>query len=78
MSIELFKPYVDFVFKGIFKNSPKSLASLICAIQGWPNDRIKSLTYLDTQLSKDHQEGKAGAVDLLVEVEDKKKIHIEI
>ncbi len=51
---------------------------MICAIQGWPNDRIKSLTYLDTQLSKDHQEGKAGAVDLLVEVEDKKKIHIEI
>ena len=78
MSIDLFKPYVDFVFKGIFKNSPKALTSLICAIQGWPNDRIKSITYLDTQLTKEHEAGKAGAVDLLVELEDKKKIHIEI
>ena len=78
MSIELFKPYVDFVFKGIFKNSPKALGAFICSVRGWPKDRIKSITYLDTQLSKDHQEGKAGAVDLVVELEDKKKVHIEI
>ena len=78
MTIDLFKPYVDFVFKGIFKNSPKALASLICSVQDWPKDRIKSITYLDSQLPKDHQEGKAGAVDLIVEIEDKKKVHIEI
>ena len=78
MSIELFNPYVDFVFKGIFKNSPNSLAALICDLQGWPKDRIKSIKYLDKELTKDHLEGKAGAVDLLVEIEDRKKIQIEV
>ncbi len=49
---------------------PKSLSSLIASIQGWPEDRIKSITYLDILLPKDHQDGTAGAVDLLVEIEE--------
>jgi predicted transposase/invertase (TIGR01784 family) len=78
MSVHLFCPYVDFVFKGVFTHSPSALASLICSIQGWPQDTIKSITYLDKELSKDHREGKAGAVDLLVELDDKKRVQVEV
>ena len=68
----------DVAFKAFFRKNPKMLKKVISMSLRIKESEIKDITYLNNELSKDNSEDKLGIVDLLVEINNKKKINIEI
>jgi len=68
----------DVAFKTFFRNNPKMLKKVISMSLRIKESEINSIIYLNNELSKDSPEDKLGIVDLLVEINNKKKINIEI
>ena len=68
----------DVAFKTFFRKNPNMLKKVISMSLRIKESDINNITYLNNELSKDSPEDKLGIVDLLVEINNKKKINIEI
>lgn len=66
------------MFKTFFRKNPKMLKKIIGMSLGIEESEIKNITYLNNELIKDNPRDKLGIVDLLVEINNSKKINIEI
>ena len=68
----------DVAFKTFFRKNPNMLKKVISMSLRIKESEINSITYLNNELSRNTPEEKLGIVDLLVEINNKKKINIEI
>ncbi len=68
----------DVAFKTFFRKNPKMLKKVISMSLRIKESEIKDIIYLNNELARNTPEEKLGIVDLLVEINNKKKINIEI
>lgn len=70
-------PTVDFCFKELMQN-PKVRKGFIAAILGKAPETIRRTTLIPTELQKESKEDKLGILDVLVELENKTKMNMEM
>ena len=68
---------VDFAFKYVMRNE-KVIKGFLSAVLGIDKSEIKSIEYLDINTEKSRENEKLGILDLLVLLNGKKKVNIEI
>jgi len=68
----------DIAFKTFFRRNPNMLKKVISMSLRIKESEIKNIILLNNELVKDIPEDKLGIVDLLIEINNKKKINIEI
>ncbi len=77
--LELFDPKVDFAFKHLFGSDDEIFISFANSILNYPEGKkIKSVTFLNNDLDKDCENDKASRLDVLAELEDGRRINIEM
>ena len=70
-------PTVDFCFKELMQN-PKVRKGFIAAILGKVPETIRQTTLIPTELQKESEEDKLGILDVLVELENRTKMNMEM
>ena len=70
-------PTVDFCFKELMQN-PKVRKGFIAAILGKAPETIRKTTLIPTELRKESEEDKLGILDVLVELENRTKMNMEM
>ena len=70
-------PTVDFCFKELMQN-PKVRKGFIAAILGKAPETIRQTTLIPTELRKESEEDKLGILDVLVELENRTKMNMEM
>lgn len=78
-SEELMDPKIDFTFKELFGHNPTNFINLANAILNLEGDKkIKSITFLNGDMSKDKKEDRGARLDVLAKLNDGTLLNIEM
>ncbi len=77
--VEILDPKVDSIFKKIFGEKQDVFIDFVNSVFADKNERlVKSVTFLNTELSKDISDGKECVLDVRAELDDGSQINIEV
>lgn len=77
--VEILDPKVDSIFKKIFGEKQDVFIDFVNSVFADKNEKlVKSVTFLNTELSKDISDGKECVLDVRAELDDGSQINIEV
>ncbi|RDB35435.1 MAG: Rpn family recombination-promoting nuclease/putative transposase [Spirobacillus cienkowskii] len=78
-SVDILDPKVDSIFKKIFGEKKELFIDFVNSVFADKNEKlVKSVTFLNTELSKDIANGKECILDVRAELDDGSQINIEV